>query len=215
LAIWADALRLWGGLITRGRPRDIPLGRGNRLRIADGSGLLFWVALKLDKGARNNVIEVGRNFRRGRLTVIVRGEGHTLKFGDDVRWAGEVNLFGRDLTVSIGDRCDSRRVTLVAREADIEIGPDCLFSHRIEVRSSDAHRILDRKSGERLNPGAPVSIGEHCWIGAHAFISKGVRLAPHTVVGARSLVTGQFDDSHVVIAGSPARILRENIDWRR
>lgn len=57
-------------------------------------------------------------------------------------------------------------------------------------------------------PGAEVVIGESCWIGMNAVILPGVRLGPHTVVGAGSIVTHSFPEGHCVIAGNPARLIR-------
>jgi acetyltransferase-like isoleucine patch superfamily enzyme len=57
-------------------------------------------------------------------------------------------------------------------------------------------------------PGAPIEIGEKCWIGANSVILPGVRLLPGTIVGAGSVVTRSFGEPHVVVAGNPARVVR-------
>ncbi len=56
--------------------------------------------------------------------------------------------------------------------------------------------------------GAPITLGDHCWIGMNAVILPGVELGERTVVGAGSVVTKSFPEGHCVIAGNPARILR-------
>jgi acetyltransferase-like isoleucine patch superfamily enzyme len=53
-----------------------------------------------------------------------------------------------------------------------------------------------------------VVIGEGCWIGMNSVILPGVVLGPRTVVGAGSIVTKSFLEGHVVIAGSPARLIK-------
>lgn len=57
--------------------------------------------------------------------------------------------------------------------------------------------------------GQPVQIGRNCWIGMNAVILPGVTLGDNTVVGAGSIVTRSFPLGKCVIAGSPARLIRQ------
>lgn len=55
----------------------------------------------------------------------------------------------------------------------------------------------------------PIVIGEGCFIGANSIILKGTILGKNVVVGAGSVVSGTFPDN-VIIAGNPAKIIKEN-----
>ncbi|MBQ3542116.1 MAG: hypothetical protein IJA45_03215 [Oscillospiraceae bacterium] len=55
----------------------------------------------------------------------------------------------------------------------------------------------------------PITLGEKCWIGMNAVVLPGVTLGPETVVGAGSVVTKSFPEGHCVIAGNPAKKLRD------
>jgi hypothetical protein len=57
-------------------------------------------------------------------------------------------------------------------------------------------------------PGKDVVIGEACWLGMNAVVLPGVRLGPHTIVGAGAVVTHSFPDGYCVIGGNPARLMR-------
>jgi len=57
--------------------------------------------------------------------------------------------------------------------------------------------------------GEDVVIGRDCWIGMNAVILPGVVLGEHTVVGAGSVVTKSFPEGHVVVAGVPAKPIRQ------
>ncbi len=63
-----------------------------------------------------------------------------------------------------------------------------------------------------------TSIGENCFIGYGAAIQAGTVLGRQCVVGANSVVRGEFPD-HCVIVGAPARIVKrydpETKQWRR
>jgi acetyltransferase-like isoleucine patch superfamily enzyme len=57
-------------------------------------------------------------------------------------------------------------------------------------------------------------IGRHCFIGGRSLILPGVEIGDGSVVGAGSVVTKSVPPRSLV-AGTPARILRENIEVGR
>jgi maltose O-acetyltransferase len=56
--------------------------------------------------------------------------------------------------------------------------------------------------------GKPIIIGNDVWIGGSSVICPGVTIGDRVVIGAGSIVTKSFP-SDVVIAGNPARVIRE------
>lgn len=94
----------------------------------------------------------------------------------------------------------------------IEIGKNCLFSSNIKFRTGDSHSVLNM-NGERINPSKNIIIGDHVWIGQDCFVGKGSEVPEHSIVAARAVVTKKFNAKNVVIAGNPAKIVKENIDW--
>ena len=59
-----------------------------------------------------------------------------------------------------------------------------------------------------------VIIGNHCWIGSRVEMCKNAILPNNTIVGACSLVSKKFINEYTIIAGNPAKIIKENVDWR-
>lgn len=52
-------------------------------------------------------------------------------------------------------------------------------------------------------------IGDHCWIASNACIMAGVVLGPRTIVAAGSVVTKSFPEGFCVIAGNPAKKVKD------
>lgn len=90
-----------------------------------------------------------------------------------------------------------------------------MFSREIEVRTSDAHSVIDRSSGLRVNAAGNVLIGDHVWVGLRSIINKGARVPSDSIVGAMSFVSAEFEEEGVVIAGTPAKIVKRGITWSR
>ena len=57
--------------------------------------------------------------------------------------------------------------------------------------------------------GKDVVIGEKCWIGMNCVILPGVNLGRNTIVAAGAVVTKSFPQGNVVLAGVPAKIIKE------
>lgn len=91
--------------------------------------------------------------------------------------------------------------------APIRIGAHCMIGPKTCIYAIG--HPLDAESRDR-KIGIPksVTIGDHVWIGGGVTILPGVSIGDHTVIAAASVVTKSFPD-HVVIAGNPARIIKQ------
>ncbi len=72
-------------------------------------------------------------------------------------------------------------------------------------------RILSHDMTRRMKPN--TTIGKNCFIGGRALVLPGVTIGDHCIVGAGAVVTKDVPD-RCIVAGNPARILRENINTR-
>ncbi len=88
------------------------------------------------------------------------------------------------------------------------LGKGCTIGRDVVIRDYDGHTI-DLPGYEIAKP---IHIGEHVWIGNRAIILKGVTIGDGAIVAAGALVTGDVP-AHTIVAGIPARIIKENINW--
>lgn len=154
----------------------------------------------------------------GMLRIKVIGNGNEIIIGDDCIFWGDVEL--RTDTggkIEIEPRTSIGSGTIHASEnSGIFIGKDCMLSHGIDIRSSDGHRIYkEGNKNKRINLPSDIYIGNHVWLGKGTQCLKGTRILSNSIVGAGALVTGKFDESNVIVAGHPARIIRRGINWKR
>lgn len=96
----------------------------------------------------------------------------------------------------------------------VSIGKDCLFSHEIVLRVSDGHTIFSTEDSSILNrPQKGITIGDHVWVGMRASILKDVTIPNNTIIGAGSLVNKSFTEENTIIAGTPAKVIKKNVNW--
>ena len=88
----------------------------------------------------------------------------------------------------------------------IRIGSDTLVGAGTLVCDSDMHGLPLARGGPPAT--APVTIGNHVFLGARSIVLKGVTIGDHAVVAAGSIVTRNVPP-HALAAGQPARTIRQ------
>lgn len=143
------------------------------------------------KGSYNH-IHIGKECTLNELEIWIEDDGNTVEIGANT-WVTGKNHFA------------------VTEGTQLKIGEKCLFSQEIMIRTGDSHSILDN-SGRRINHAKVVEIGNHVWIGHRVSVLKGTRIGQDSVVGTGAVVAGQFDE-RIVLAGVPAKVIKDNISW--
>ena len=173
--------------------------------------------LKINDCGNGNKIIVGENSRLNNCTFRFYGNNNTVQIGENCILSS-MNVWIEDDNneISLGDATTIHGETNLAciEGTRIEIGKDCMLSSYIHFRTGDSHSVIDMQ-GERINRSKDIQIGNHVWIGQNVFVGKGSSVADNSVVGAYAVVTKQFDVTNAALAGNPAKIIKEKIDWRR
>ena len=152
--------------------------------------------------------------------IIFSGNNNTIKFGNNCNIFGlRVLLEGDNNEIMIGNNVgiNASKIQPTVINAvggkKIVIEDGCLFSNNIEIHTSDYHGIYDKKTGKRLNYEKDILIRKNVWIGLRATILKGTQIAEGCVVGAGSLLAGDYSTPNAIIAGNPAMIIKNEIIW--
>jgi acetyltransferase-like isoleucine patch superfamily enzyme len=93
----------------------------------------------------------------------------------------------------------------------ITIGNDCAISWNCEFLDEDFHTITYSGKNER---SPSIEIGNHVWIGSNVTVLKGSKIPDGCVVASRSVVCSVFENPNCLLAGNPARVIKENIEWK-
>lgn len=97
-------------------------------------------------------------------------------------------------------------------EKKITIGDGALLGWNINLRDTDGHMITE--NGVAKDIQREIKIGSNTWVASDCTILKGTTIADNCVIGCNSLVCGKrYLEQNVLIAGSPAKVIKRNICW--
>jgi maltose O-acetyltransferase len=91
--------------------------------------------------------------------------------------------------------------------AQVTIGDNVLFAPGVQIYTA-THPISATERRQWLESAKPITIGSDVWVGGGAILCPGVTIGDRSVIGAGSVVTRDVP-SDVIVAGNPARVLRE------
>jgi acetyltransferase-like isoleucine patch superfamily enzyme len=151
----------------------------------------------------------------------IAGESKRIKIGKDTIVQGELAVFAHGGNIQLGDWCFVGEHTRIWSADSIVIGHRVLIAHAANIFDNLTHpiRAAERhaqfreiaKAGHprEISLGErPVRIEDDAWIGAGAFVLRGVTVGSGAIVAAGAVVTKDVPP-YCLAAGNPARIVRE------
>ena len=215
-----DALRfllalprsLWYNLrlLPLRQARHLPILLSHRTRVENLSGKITLDSPTLKTG----LVRIGFNtcqcsdFRQDRTRLNIRGQwviqGKCLLGAGCSVEVGEEGVFTTGSNFNLGPK------SLIICHKSITFGAEGLTSWCCTIMDTDQHSLVD-SNGNRCNPDRPVTVGDNVWLGCHVIVTKGTSLASDITVGAGTILSGQYLQPMTVLAGSPARIVRQGV----
>lgn len=173
-------------------------------------------------GNKNNCTfyEPLQKFKNCKLTLV---SGCDVTFGElqnkniPITGINGLNLCARKSTIKIGKNLYLGHGSdiYLCDNSYFKIGDDCMISEFLRVRGGDGHKIYDNRTKELLQKNPHIEIGNHVWIGQNVTFLKNAKIGANSIIGTFSIVTKVFDRENVILAGNPAKIVKENINWEK
>lgn len=132
------------------------------------------------------------------------------KCGDSLEVFGQVDIVFPE-NIIIGHKCRLNQSTYLNARSGITIGDDVTISYGAKIISTgyDLKHWINTGNKKHFED-KPIFIGNHCWIGTDSIILPGVNIVgEYVVIAAGSVVTKDVVESRVVLAGSPAKIIKK------
>jgi acetyltransferase-like isoleucine patch superfamily enzyme len=148
---------------------------------------------------------------------IILGKKSTLQIERDIIIANGSQIFVEtNAFLRIGGKEAEPKAWIINAEIDVykrvEIGKDCLIASGAYITDSDWHYI--EYDGVPSPIQSDTIIGNHVWICPHSRILKGTTIGDGCIVGTNSLVHGGTYPENTLIAGNPAKVIKNNCRWK-
>ena len=167
-------------------------------------------------------IKYGKKCKFYGLPIIVRTRSSEISLGDGVVVKSSflsnlIGLYQRSIIIAraggkvILDNDVRMSATTIYSRASIRIGKHTSIGANVKIFDHDFHPVDPEERLEHPNSGMkckPIEIGENVFIGCNCIILKGSKIGNNCVVGAGSVVSGEFEDN-CIIAGNPAQKIRK------
>ena len=158
------------------------------------------VKLKNFRFTTINLVSPFTNIEIGKKAKLTLGKKVKIRSGSKiiVRKCAEVSI-GRN--TSLNYRCMVVAHEKITIGNDVQVGPNVLFyDHEHDFGEKDGLKNLKYKT-------EPIEIGNNVWIGANVVILRGTKIGDNCVVGAGSVIKGNFSNNSVIIQERDTKII--------
>lgn len=188
-----------------------------------------WNIKKFPKGlyltiiGDENYIEIHKSNFKNTYIFIKDGKNKFILKEQIERNVNNVSIdLERGGTIEIGKNCEIGNGNLhivvngdYKNKHKLVIGDYVHIAKDAIIRISDGQVLINPETGMPTDEPEDIIIGNNVWIMSRCIILKGSVISDGSAVAANSLVNKKFTEPNVLIAGTPAKVIKHNIKWAR
>jgi len=107
----------------------------------------------------------------------------------------------------LGDRAFLNAMCAVIDNNEVRIGDHVMIGPLVQIYTA-AHLLEAEARNRGAEVARPIVVEDNVWVGGGAILLPGVRVGRNAVVGAGAVVSRSVP-ANTVVAGNPARVIRE------
>jgi len=160
-------------------------------------------------------LTLAKSAKIANCNISIKGENNKLVIQDGTTIRStQIEILGDKCSLYIGKNCIiGHDCYLSVKESkSLLIKDDCMLSRNVKIMTSDGHPIF--QNDKIINKARNIVVGSHVWLADNVAILKGVNIGDNCVIGINSTVTKDVLVSSIV-AGNPAKVIKEGINWKK
>jgi len=181
-----------------------------RVRYDTEFGILDKKSICINGECRRNMINLG--YRGGKFVSANRG--YIGISGGKIIFKGECS-FGEGFGIAVeggelqfGENFYANRNLMIECQEKISFGDNVLLGWNVSVRDTDGHCVNGKQFTDE------ITVKSHVWIASDVTVLKGSVISDSSVIGCRSTVFGlKMQEKKCLVAGTPAKVIKENVEW--
>ena len=147
-------------------------------------------------------------------SIIIEGSGKII-FSGKADLSQGISIYVHDNAIlTLGSGIYTNGYCSIRCSQRITIGNNAMWGWNVEVMDSDGHPIYN-SDNQMINAWKDIVIGNNVWLASHSKVLKGSIIPDGCIVGMGSLVTRQEETKNAIIAGCPAKVVKEGVFWDR
>ena len=122
-------------------------------------------------------------------------------------WVEQPFVCDYGYNIEIGENFYSNHNLTILDPAKVTFGDNVFIGPNVGFYTAE-HPLDYKIRNQLLEYAKPITVGNNVWIGGGVTILSDVKIGDNVVIGAGSVVTKDIPDN-VVVAGNPARVIKE------
>ena len=110
--------------------------------------------------------------------------------------------------------CPNRNKNCHLRASEkIKFGDDCSLGWNVQLNDNDGHVV--KYNGKTSKQKGSITIGNHVWLTSNTIVTKDVNIADGCIVAQGGIVTKSITEPNSLVAGIPAKVIKNNVEWKK
>lgn len=188
--------------------RRVQKPRSSSIRVLNRSNIKIAPTATIDMGERG-FFEINRQdyIKTNERSTLYLGEKAKLKLNGSFTMHGHSSIMVHDgAQLEIGHNTYLNGGSIECSYG-IHIGNDCAIADGVRIMDNSWH------TEHSLAGGGITKIGNKVWIATGAMILPGITIGDGAIVAAGAVVTKDVA-ARCMVAGVPAKVVKENVEWK-
>jgi len=149
------------------------------------------------------------DFSKHRSIINLKGE---LKVNGKCRFGAgsKIHVFGK---LELGRGFNMSGMSTIVCNKQITFRERSLISWDVLIMDTDQHSIKN-KEGQIINEDKAIFIGPNVWLCSGVKVLKGVNVSGNVIIAANTVLTGNYENKNVILAGTPPKPVKEYDSWK-